>query len=138
MMLKWHTFSCFVQKESALRKQKNSQALTNCNFHCNNYKHNKFNCYNLITLYSYGTVLEDKMKDKPMCYGEAHNIKRSMTQNVIDNAVLKFNGRVLLSEVRSKLKTERPRISVNDPRWATANDKLMKLKAISSQVKLFK
>jgi hypothetical protein len=86
-------------------------------------------------------VLEDKMvngKDKPMCYGEAKHINHSMTQEVINNAVKNYNGRVLLNEVRSKLKWERSVIAKNDPRYVTINDKLMKLKEISLASKLLK
>lgn len=60
------------------------------------------------------------------------------TQRVINNAVRKYNGRMILNEVRSKLKWDRPVIAKNDPRYVTINDMAMKLKALSVQGKLFK
>ncbi len=63
---------------------------------------------------------------------------RDSTQRVITNAVRKYNGHVILNEVRSKLKTIKPVIPQNDPRYVTLNDKLMKLKEVSLQAKILR
>lgn len=67
-------------------------------------------------------------RDKPMCYGEAKHVRNSMTQDVINNAVRLDNGRLLFNQVMSKLKTEKPKIRVNDRRYTTIVDRMNELK----------